>query len=110
MQALRRKWRHHGPAKQARAYTELNHGRWIIPCPFCPSAAPDIGRDRFLCSECGNAAAGGRYVPVERPHHELSREIARLTTLRPDNENRNWQPGETADMLAADNLEHGIAC
>lgn len=79
-------------------FAELNHGRWIVKCPECPSAERAT-TDRFHCTECG---VSGRVVwPAERA------EIERLTLVRPT-ENRNWTPGESTDLLVADNLEHEV--
>lgn len=43
-------------------------GRWIVDCPFCPSAQIAAETDpRFLCSDCLNAPVGGAYVATEWP-------------------------------------------
>lgn len=78
-------------------FAELNHGRWIVRCPKCPNA--ELASERFRCSECG---AAGRVVwPEDRT------EIERLTLVRPT-VNRNWSPGESVALLAAENLEHEV--
>ena len=106
------KWRHAGRAKLGPIHPKVNHGRWIVECPCCPSAAlagPGFVTDRFLCAECQNAAAGGRYFEVEWPDKQTCQRIYTLLTRRPDAENRNWFPGEPGEMLEAENLEHGLA-
>ena len=110
------KWRHHGRALLGPIHPQINHGRWIIECPCCPSAAlarcgsllGDDGQDRFLCSECNNAAAGGRYFEVAWPARKTTIRALKLLAKRP-NENRNWLPGEPVEMLEAENVEHGLA-
>lgn len=102
------KWRRHGAALQAVACPRVNHGRWIIDCPFCPSADRWQGGDRFICSLCGNAAAGGRYVDVQPPPARLRTAIAGALAHRPV-EFRNWHPGETVADLVAENVAHGVS-
>lgn len=105
------KWRHSGSAKLGPIHPQVNHGRWIVECPCCPSAAlagPGYVTDRFLCAECGNAAAGGRYFEVEWPNKATVRRILGLLAPRPP-ENRNWIPGEDVNILYFENLEHGLA-
>ena len=101
------KWRHSGSAKLGPVHAQVNHGRWIVECPCCPSAAVAQG-DRFLCAECGNSAAGGRYFEVAWPSRERAKRISQLLAVRPV-ENRNWLPGEDLDILRFENIEHGLA-
>ncbi len=106
------KWRHSGHAKLGPIHPQVNHGRWIVECPCCPSAAlagPGFVTDRFLCAECGSSAAGGRYFEVVWPDREMTRRVMRLLAIRPDVENRNWFPGEPVEILEAENIEHGLA-
>jgi hypothetical protein len=37
------------------------------------------------------------------------RKILQALAKRPASENRNWLPGETVELLHAENLEHGTA-
>ena len=75
------------------AYAEFNHGRWIVPCPNCASAAYCDGRhdyaigwgDDFRCIECGV-----RDVKVVYPDRL---EVEAYMLGRPE-ANKNWRPGE----------------
>lgn len=105
------KWRHSGSAKLGPIRSQVNHGRWIVECPCCPSAAlagPGFVTDRFLCAECGNSAAGGRYFEVAWPDRRTVRRIEELLGRRPDMKTRNWIPGEPVGMLLAENIAHDI--
>jgi ribosomal protein L37AE/L43A len=83
----------------------VNHGRWVIQCPECPSCALASKRDaRFFCTECSNATAGVHWLPVAWPAG--ADQIERLLSARSRPANRNWRPGEPLDRLAAENLEH----
>lgn len=89
-----------------KAYAELNHGRWIVRCPKCSSAAYCDGRHEFAlqwgepfrCIECGV-----RDVPVEYPARRL--EIEQMVAGRQE-PNRNWTHGETLSHLAGENVSH----
>lgn len=79
----------------------VNYGRWLVQCPWCPSAEyASMGDHRFFCTDCGNAPVGGAWVPVQWP--EEYREIDAALAGRPKM-NRNWAPGETMSQLAAEN-------
>ena len=79
-------------------FAELNHGRWIVPCPECPNA--ERAGELLRCSECG---VSGRVVwPEDRA------EIERLMVGRPVAA-QSWVPGESVDVLAAENIEHGVS-
>lgn len=85
----------------------VNHGRWMVQCPGCPSACLASRRDhRFFCPECGNALDGGHWLPVRWPMDWQM--IERLLGGRPDRRNRNWHPGETVEALQAENIENGV--
>ena len=106
------KWRHSGRAKLGPIRPQVNHGRWVVECPCCPSAAlagPGFVTDRFLCRECSSAAAGGRYFEVEWPDRRTQRRVVELLARRPNAENRNWLPGEPVGLLLAENIQHGVA-
>jgi hypothetical protein len=89
------------------AYAWVNHGRWLVSCPWCPSAQNASRQDhRFFCTECANRAAGGQWITVVWPDN--AGEIERLLGRRTDRAQRNWTPGETVEGLAAENREHGV--
>jgi hypothetical protein len=82
----------------------VNHGRWIIHCPWCASA--EMAGEYYFCSQgCFNAAVGRRYVRVDWPKHKD--QIERILCQRLDPANRNWT-GESIGELARENQEHGL--
>jgi len=94
------------PWRGVRARAELNHGRWIVSCPYCPGAMPASEADhRTLCLDClhEGTSASGRWIPVDWPRDRAAIEAA--VAGRPA-ENRNWSPGETAAHLRAENRAH----
>lgn len=91
------------PEAGIKAY--VNHGRWIVDCPDCCNAQLACRTDhRFMCNECGNVAGGSLWRPVEWPGNIAA--IESMLENRP-RENQNWVPGETAEILAIDNLTYG---
>lgn len=93
------------------AVAEVNQGRWVARCPFCPSAqvvSPDD--PRFLCAGsdgCSNAPVQGAFVPVVFPDAETRAGIEAALLKRPDMVNRNWT-AETVDDLTKENEAHGL--
>jgi hypothetical protein len=89
---------------------EVNHGRWIARCPFCPSAQIVSPEDpRFLCAGsdgCANALVRGAFVAVEFPARRAEVETALLA--RPDRTTRNWRPGEAVADLIEENAANGL--
>lgn len=85
----------------------VNHGRWLVPCPWCFSAGMASRHDhRFYCVECRNVGAGGKWVRVVWP--ESKDEIEALLTMRPDPRTRNWKDPETVAELLAENESFGV--
>ena len=94
----------HEETDAAVAYASVNHGRWLVRCPWCPSAQHASREDhRFMCVECENAAVGGRWVKVVWP--EEARKIEAVLLRRPKRY-RNWNPGEAVVKLERENAEH----
>lgn len=90
------------------ALAEVNHGRWIVRCPWCATAQNASADDhRFFCTECSNGAAGGQWITVEWP--EDREEIEAALGCRPLPANRNWVPGESVAELWRDNADHEVA-
>lgn len=82
----------------------VNHGKWIVMCPSCPSANRASRIDpKFMCCECWNEQTGGAWLPVAFPAD--ADQIEEVLMARPDRHTRNWLPGETVDSLAREN-EH----
>lgn len=95
-----------GLAAGVAARVEVNHGRWIVNCPFCTGAQFASPSDRrFFCIDCLHAGtdAEGRWVKVIWPREAGGIEEALLA--RPKPANRNWMPGESADALRAETIE-----
>ena len=88
---------------ELRAY--VNHGRWVVDCPFCGSAQLASESDRrFFCAGsdgCANHQAGHRFLPVRWP--DQAAEIEEILLERPQAVNQNWQPGETLTRLLEEN-------
>lgn len=95
----------------------VNWGRWIVDCPACKSALavdPEWGwhnpwsntaesRGFFRCWDCGLTAE------VEWPPDELIASAERLLMMRPDPQNRNFDPQtESLNDLVWENGAHGI--
>lgn len=96
-----------GDARAPLLDARVNHGRWIVDCPWCSGATILIDEDpRFFCCDCCNTGADHRYLPVRvRPDREV---VERLLMRRPRMENRNCRPDETPDDLMRENTAHGI--
>lgn len=88
-------------APDVAVHARVNHGRWVVDCPWCAGAQVASRTDRrFLCADCFNSTVQGRMVPVDWPaeHAEIEAELGR----RPHAENQNWLPGETVGDLRAE--------
>lgn len=97
-----------GMADTVVAYAYVNHGRWVVDCPFCLSAQLTSPRDRrFFCVECGNVNAGGRWLRVQWPDADLA-QIEKNLGVRPRVETRNWTVGESVLRLQAENTANGL--
>lgn len=102
------------------AYAYVNHGRWMIDCPWgCNSAQYAARSDRrFFCVECDSGGTA-QWAPVEWPDDLEVAAIEAALGLRPDETLRNWEPPtmreakhlkpETAADLVAENKDHGVA-
>jgi len=86
---------------------QMEWGRWIIKCPFCPSAQLASDTDhKFFCTDCQNAGASGKWLPVAWPANR--KVLESLVSIRPRVENRGWLPTQTAKDLAAENAQRGL--
>lgn len=82
-------------------YAEVNHGRWIVNCPFCAGAElADPDDRRFFCLSCYNVAVGGKWLAVTWPSQRKAIEAELLK--RPKAEFANWSPGERVASLRAE--------
>ncbi len=87
-------------------FAEVNHGRWIVKCPWCNSAEFAFETGPFVCDNCHNVASGGQAVEVKFPKEKDK--IVMLLDKRPLVANQNWLPGETPDMLRSENKFYGL--
>ena len=85
-------------------FARCNWGRWIADCasPHCTSALQlEYMQPSMTCRDCGWPT--GHIVWPDDPAA-----ITYVLSLRPDEKTRNAEPGETVDMLVAENVAHGI--
>ncbi len=86
-------------------YAYVNHGRWVVDCPWCSGAEFAFEEGAFFCESCRNAGAGGK--PIRALFPATRQAIERALDGRPV-QNRNWRPGESLQQLRAENIEHGL--
>lgn len=105
---------------EAKTFAYVNHGRWVVSCPWGCNSAQYASRDdrRFFCVECDNG--GGtvvthfvrpnhpQWVPVIWPSNADVATIEALLSLRPETAAQNWLPGEPIENLAAENEARGV--
>lgn len=88
-------------------HPRVNHGAWIVDCPYCNSALayrePDVW---FFCLDCGNRRNGGLRLPIQWPTNLKA--IEEALDRRPDYEAQNWTDGETVADLWRENGRNGI--
>lgn len=115
---VRMAWPHHRAdyrppqdvAGEPFAHVEVNHGRWIVRCPFCPGAQlASVADRRFFCLDCLHVGtkAEGRWIHVSWPSARA--DIERVLLTRPAASTRNWSWGERVQDLVAENRERGLA-
>jgi len=87
----------------------VNHGRWIAECPACAGGAEmvDPAEPILFCMNCGNRDIGGAYRAVAFPGPAMMAAIEELLADRPE-QHKNWEPGEDAAVLVAENVAHGM--
>lgn len=87
--------------------------RWIANCPACLAHGRTVAQYVWLdqpllfCTRCANAGLDGRWRPIRVPAER--EEIERLLLLRPDPEQRGWQPGESLADLERENAALGVS-
>lgn len=86
---------------------EVNQGRWLARCAFCPGAEL-VSKDdpRFWCCSCQNQQVGGLWIRVVFPKQHA--EIEALLVARPDMGTRSWTTDQTVAELGVENAAHGI--
>lgn len=73
----------------------IDHGRWIVDCPFCPAAElADLLDLRFFCTDrdCLNKGAPHLWLSVAVPAPELRLAIEAALLALPENR-RHWRGG-----------------
>jgi hypothetical protein len=97
-----------GETDETTTHVYVNHGRWVVGCPFCTSAQLAMRSDpRFLCAGpdgCFNATIGGAYARVVWPDDPDA--IAAQLLRVPEPPLRNWLPHEDLDELAGQVRRH----
>lgn len=84
----------------------VNYGRWLVQCPWCPSAQVASREDhRFFCIECANNQSM-KWIRVTWPDTHVA--VERLLGKRHMREIRNWLPHETLEHLRAENELRGV--
>lgn len=77
------------------AHARINYGRWLADCPECRG---DLNGAEFVTEgEDMTCASCGAVSKVVWPDN--IEEIEAVLNKRPRPANRNWEPGETVDML-----------
>ncbi len=94
---------HRGPTP-APVLAYINEGRWVGDCPQCNASMMLMRGAPFLCANCVNTDLGCQARPLIWPTDDQA-EIEALLTVR-SIANRNWTPGESVDLLRAENIEH----
>ena len=84
----------------------VNHGRWVVDCPFCKGAETIWpGEPFFLCAHCANNRTK-LAIRIELPKERV--EIEKILDERLEPENKNWTPGETLAQLKKDIKAKGV--
>jgi hypothetical protein len=84
----------------------VNHGRWVAQCECMNAQLVTEADPRFYCVECFNVAFAGRWRTVTFPAEVPAIEV--VLQERPERRRQNWEPGETVELLEAENIEHGL--
>jgi hypothetical protein len=85
---------------------EINHGRWIVKCPFRSGAELADKKDAlFLCLSCLNEQIGGHWIKVIFPD-EVAEIENELHKRKP--ENQHWQTWESVKDIKKQNKERGV--
>lgn len=84
----------------------VDHGQWIVDCPFCPGAELLDPQDlRFFCLSCRNGQVGGLWLMVAAPSDEDRAAIEAELVQRPERF-RHWNKTLTIADLQVENLVH----
>lgn len=88
-----------GQTKKLTLAAHVNHGRWMVDCPFCGSSQHAAVTDPwFYCGVCCNQPAR-QTLPVVFPKN--AEQLVAVLEARPLPRFRNWHPGEAIKDLQA---------
>jgi hypothetical protein len=97
-----------GHSREVVAHAIVRQSRWVVLCPWCPSAQYAHTTDRrFFCVDCGNVALEGKWISVEWPAEPEA--IEQQLAVRPEPGTRNWEWGEALADLMYENAQHGVS-
>ena len=93
----------------------VNHGIWIASCSCgapankvpTPGCVVFLGSPFGWCVRCNNRAWGGGWRRIVVPPEHERRLIEAVLLCRQNVGDRNWEPVETVELLAAENAAHG---
>lgn len=80
-------------------YARVDHGRWLADCSnlACTGAELVTEGEEMLCASCGTVSL----VVWPSDAGDIDRVLNKRLT-----DNQHWTPGETVDMLEAENRAH----
>lgn len=95
---------------------KVNQGRWVADCPACGGAEriwpdglrthPEVPHPFGIFDSTLHCGYTGATYDVAFPSEAA--EIMAVLARRPNELNRNWEPGETVMDLRLENLNHGV--
>ena len=86
----------------------VNAGKWLVRCenPSCGGAEKVWEEGLMFCASCLNAHVGHHFIRTAFPKNR--EQIEAILELRPNQENRHWEPDETVEDLVEENRDHGV--
>lgn len=88
-------------------YAKIVRNQWVADCGECQGSIIIEPGQPFMCIECLNTSNGHYARPILWPDDRSRLQIESILLGRYQYINRNWEPGETIEMLIAENIEHG---
>jgi len=79
----------------------INHGRWVVNCECNGAGLTSREFGMTCCFDCGRV-----YNQIIFPENAQLIELALLD--RRDQTERNWNIGESIELLKKDNSDHGV--
>ena len=94
----------------------VNHGRWVVDCPFCGGAEqewpqglrthPSVPHPFGLVNDTLHCGYTGKTCVAQFPDDRFA--IESVLSKRPEPQTRNWFVHESVEDLHAENVERGI--